>query len=177
MRWPLDSLTLHFFLMSSLHMLLTFLVGTGEELDLDRNPEPGTEEVPADVVTMTQKTEASVHQKNFSRRSGAFMNTYRTADLSLIYFPAILISILSLSVPTFPKVSSAFSETFAQTGSLFSSLPLHPVQRHPLQKLPFLRNWSSHCWDNFSSRLSFQAVNTLSAPPHLLISSFTHLPW
>ncbi|XP_066478250.1 ATP-binding cassette sub-family C member 2 [Tiliqua scincoides] len=42
-------------------------VGVGEELELDGDPVPGTEEVPADVVTMTQKSEASVHQKNFTR--------------------------------------------------------------------------------------------------------------
>ncbi|XP_042313753.1 ATP-binding cassette sub-family C member 2 isoform X2 [Sceloporus undulatus] len=42
-------------------------VGMNEELELDGDHEPGAEEVPADVVTMTQKSEASVHQKNFSR--------------------------------------------------------------------------------------------------------------
>ncbi|KAH0623848.1 hypothetical protein JD844_007017 [Phrynosoma platyrhinos] len=42
-------------------------VGMNEELELDGDPEPGAEEVPADVVTMAQKSEASVHQKNFSR--------------------------------------------------------------------------------------------------------------
>ncbi|XP_062832445.1 ATP-binding cassette sub-family C member 2 [Anolis carolinensis] len=42
-------------------------VGMNEELELDGDPEPGAEEVPADVVTMTQKSEASVHQKKFCR--------------------------------------------------------------------------------------------------------------
>ncbi|KAJ6669153.1 hypothetical protein lerEdw1_007962 [Lerista edwardsae] len=42
-------------------------VGMVEELEPEGEPMPGTEEVPADVVTMTQKTEASVHQKNFMR--------------------------------------------------------------------------------------------------------------
>ncbi|XP_062988537.1 ATP-binding cassette sub-family C member 2 [Elgaria multicarinata webbii] len=42
-------------------------VGMGEEVDLEGDPEPGAEEVPADVVTMTQKSEASVQQRNFSR--------------------------------------------------------------------------------------------------------------
>lgn len=51
-----------------------FSVGMVEELDLEGDPIPGTEEVPADVVTMTQKTEASVHQKNFTRRSGPSLN-------------------------------------------------------------------------------------------------------
>ncbi|KAM6442960.1 ATP-binding cassette sub-family C member 2 isoform 1-T1 [Liasis olivaceus] len=42
-------------------------VGIGEELELDEYPELVTEEIPADVVTMTQKSEASVHQKIFNR--------------------------------------------------------------------------------------------------------------
>ncbi|XP_015279485.1 PREDICTED: canalicular multispecific organic anion transporter 1 [Gekko japonicus] len=44
-------------------------VGMGEELELDGDPEPGAEEMPADIVTMTQKSEASIQQKNFTRRS------------------------------------------------------------------------------------------------------------
>ncbi|XP_054838696.1 ATP-binding cassette sub-family C member 2 isoform X1 [Eublepharis macularius] len=43
------------------------IVGIGEELELDGDPEPGAEEMPADVVTMTQKSEASIQQKNFTR--------------------------------------------------------------------------------------------------------------
>ncbi|XP_048361642.1 ATP-binding cassette sub-family C member 2 [Sphaerodactylus townsendi] len=43
------------------------IVGMGEEFELDGDPEPGAEEMPADVVTMTQKTEASIQQKNFTR--------------------------------------------------------------------------------------------------------------
>ncbi|XP_053165769.1 ATP-binding cassette sub-family C member 2 isoform X2 [Hemicordylus capensis] len=42
-------------------------VGMDEEPELDGDPAPGTEEVPADVVTMTQKTEACVHRKDFCR--------------------------------------------------------------------------------------------------------------
>nr|XP_056705308.1 ATP-binding cassette sub-family C member 2 [Euleptes europaea] len=43
------------------------IVGMGEELELDGDPEPGAEEMPADIVTMTQKSEASIQQKNFTR--------------------------------------------------------------------------------------------------------------
>ncbi|CAI5775246.1 canalicular multispecific organic anion transporter 1 [Podarcis lilfordi] len=42
-------------------------VGMEEDLELDGDTEPGAEEVPTDVVTMSQKSEASVHQKDFIR--------------------------------------------------------------------------------------------------------------
>ncbi|KAL8187521.1 UNVERIFIED_CONTAM: Canalicular multispecific organic anion transporter 1 [Gekko kuhli] len=43
------------------------MVGMGEELELDGDPEPGAEEMPTDIVTMSQKSEASIQQKNFTR--------------------------------------------------------------------------------------------------------------
>ncbi|KAG8147407.1 hypothetical protein E2320_022931, partial [Naja naja] len=43
------------------------MAGLEEEQELDDYPELVTEEIPADVVTMTQKNEASVQQKIFSR--------------------------------------------------------------------------------------------------------------
>lgn len=45
-----------------------------EELELDGDPEPGAEEIPADVVTMSQKSEASIQQRNFARRSEPSIN-------------------------------------------------------------------------------------------------------
>ncbi|XP_044292155.1 ATP-binding cassette sub-family C member 2 isoform X2 [Varanus komodoensis] len=42
-------------------------VGISEEVELEGDIEPGSEDVPADVVTMTQKSETSVQQRNFSR--------------------------------------------------------------------------------------------------------------
>ncbi|XP_060624168.2 ATP-binding cassette sub-family C member 2 [Anolis sagrei] len=56
-------------------------VGMSEELELDGDPEPGAEEVPADVVTMTQKSEASVHQKNFCRSLSTSSNMSLTKAL------------------------------------------------------------------------------------------------
>lgn len=63
-----------FILLSHHPMLFTFLVGSEEELEQDGEPDAGVEEVPTDVVTMTQKSEASIRRKNFSRRSESSMN-------------------------------------------------------------------------------------------------------
>ncbi|XP_061492311.1 ATP-binding cassette sub-family C member 2 isoform X2 [Rhineura floridana] len=49
-------------------------VSMGEELELSEDPEPGAEEIPTDVVTMTQKNEASVQQKSFTRSLSANSN-------------------------------------------------------------------------------------------------------
>ncbi|XP_063163042.1 ATP-binding cassette sub-family C member 2 isoform X2 [Candoia aspera] len=49
-------------------------VSIGEELELDEYPELVTEEVPADVVTMAQKNEASVHQKIFNHSCSTSSN-------------------------------------------------------------------------------------------------------
>ncbi|XP_026557029.1 canalicular multispecific organic anion transporter 1 isoform X1 [Pseudonaja textilis] len=49
-------------------------MGLGEEEGLDDYPELVTEEIPADVVTMTQKNEASVQQKIFNRSRSTSSN-------------------------------------------------------------------------------------------------------
>ncbi|XP_058043060.1 ATP-binding cassette sub-family C member 2 isoform X2 [Ahaetulla prasina] len=49
-------------------------MGMDEEQELDDYPELVTEEVPADVVTMTQKNEASVQQKIFNRSRSTSSN-------------------------------------------------------------------------------------------------------
>ncbi|XP_039213001.1 canalicular multispecific organic anion transporter 1 isoform X2 [Crotalus tigris] len=49
-------------------------MGIEEEQELDDYPELVTEEVPADVVTMTQKNEASVQQKIFNRSRSTSSN-------------------------------------------------------------------------------------------------------
>ncbi|XP_026557030.1 canalicular multispecific organic anion transporter 1 isoform X2 [Pseudonaja textilis] len=50
------------------------MAGLGEEEGLDDYPELVTEEIPADVVTMTQKNEASVQQKIFNRSRSTSSN-------------------------------------------------------------------------------------------------------
>ncbi|KAG8135772.1 hypothetical protein E2320_008775 [Naja naja] len=50
------------------------MAGLEEEQELDDYPELVTEEIPADVVTMTQKNEASVQQKIFSRSRSTSSN-------------------------------------------------------------------------------------------------------
>ncbi|XP_077205501.1 ATP-binding cassette sub-family C member 2 isoform X2 [Paroedura picta] len=50
------------------------IVGMGEDLEFSGDSEPGAEEMPADVVTMTQKNEASIQQKNFTRSLSSSSN-------------------------------------------------------------------------------------------------------
>nr|XP_020658695.1 canalicular multispecific organic anion transporter 1 isoform X1 [Pogona vitticeps] len=49
-------------------------VGLEEDVEQDDEPEAGAEEVPTDVVTMIQKSEASIRRKNFSRSLSSSSN-------------------------------------------------------------------------------------------------------